>query len=589
MDVKTHFIERTWEYTRGTSTGTVTLPEVRRAPYHRRIKHLGSDTKKLAELDLRDLHSQGWRSRLTVYDLRQDRRLPPAESCECKYVQLSNEYHTWELEELRSRVLEKSEPSNARLAVAENILPPLLEVLGSSLQVDPELFGQHIGNSWGNRSSSINASSAQCPGWTGSWLDFAMRYPRLVAVSHPSALKHKNPVWREHCLKLGSRFLQGRQLLPILDTKGDERGTDKVQCITFEHITVSFKLNAGTKDSPDRSGQGWQGLVLFPHSFKEWKDGNLKVEKYQNIAPRGNVRIMREQLRISDESSTDPDVGNWLAALRLLSDDEKQSLSPFNVLELLWREVLDHWQLHLAQVALVVETLSHVNQRESEDEEDDSFNLRRQQQLRAVIVQGISVLADIDDSIRIAAQLCATNFHLDENHTQEYGLRDLRSQFLHVKSQLERHGPTIEHHIGIITLDQQVRLAKKQYEESQKAIKQADTIKRLTILAFIYIPVQTASAVFGMNLRELQPNPSIWTFVTVTAVLLVLTLSAAGWYPITHFLRRQANKVFGSFRHTLGSGLASMGIHVERLQRPDSVLGRRTPPPSWYGDPLPLG
>ena len=573
MDAKPHFVERLWNYTEGYSTGAVTLAEIRRSFYHRRIKALASDTKELAEIDLRELHSRDWRSRVTVYDFHDYTRLPRPDSCECTYTQASNEYLTWELEELRSRVLQTSVSYAARLVVAENITPPVMEILGSSLRVDPELFGQHIGNSWGDRSSSINASSAQCPGWTGSWLDFSMKYPRLVAVSHPSALKPRYPGWREECLRRGARFLQGRHLLPILDTV-DEGEPDKIQCIVFEQITVSFKLNK--KDNVEGR---WEGLVLFPHAVKEWRDGNLKVEKYQNVGPRANVRLMQDQLGIHDEASKDPDVSNWLAALRLLSDQDGQPLTPFNTLELLWREVLDHWQIHLTQIALVVEALAA-----GSPESFNDLGLRRQQQLRAVLVQGISVLSDIDDSLRIASQAFGSNPQFWRKADQN-NLEELRSQFLHVKTQLERHGPTLEHHISIITVEQQFRLGQTQLEESRKAIQQADTIKRLTILAFIYIPIQTASAIFGMNVKELNMNPPIWVFVVVASILLMVTLSAAGWHHLLSFFYRQHNKVFGSLRGKLGEALGKFGIQVDWLQPTNSLAARRrTPQPSWHDD-----
>ena len=581
--MKPQFIERVWDYRRGYSTGTVVAAEIRRAHYHRRIKKLASDTKELAEIDLKDLHSRDWRSRVTVYNFDSDGKLPKPATCECAYVAISGEYQTWELESLRSRALQPSVRSAARLVVAENIIPPVVEILGSALDTDPELLGQHIGNAWGDRSNSINASSAQLPGYTGSWLDFSMRYPRLTAVSHPVALKPQYPGWREECLKRGARFMQCRQLLPILDGVG-EGDTDKVQCVAFEHVTVSFKFSKCKGAS-----WAWEGLVLFPNSIKEWSDSKMKVEKYQNIGPRANVRLMQDQLKIKEEASKDADVENWLAAMRLFSDEEGRQLNPFNILVLLWQEVLDHWHIHLAQIAFVVEKLSTgggVGMNE--------FELRRQQQLRAVIVQGMSVLSDIDDTLRKAFEmqqkspLLGTNAGegLTDTHAGE-SLEGLRRQFLHVRTQLERHLPTLQHHIDIVTLEQQVRLAETQLEESRKAIQQADTIKRLTILAFIYIPVQTAAGIFGMNVRELAPAPSLWVFFIVAVALLIITLSAAGWHSLVSFLRHHSRYIFGSLRAALGRILAGLGVEVGWLQRRGNVDVRgRTPEPSWYRESL---
>ena len=576
MDSKPQFIERPWEYFEGYSTGVVTIAEVRRAPYHRRIKNLTTDAKELAEIDLRELHSRGWRSRLTVYDFHSDGRLPGPETSECVYTQVSNEYHTRELEEIRARVLQSSVPCSARLVTVENILPPVVEALGC-YGYDPELFSRHIGSAWGDRSKSISASSAQSSSSAGSWLDCSLPYPWLVAVSHPTALKPRYPAWREDCLRRGARFLQCRQLLPILDNI-DEGEQDKIQCIAFEHITVSFNLNT-RKDSSRR----WEGIVLFPNAVKGWKDGKLKVDKYTNIAPRGNVRVMQDKLGISQEASKDPDVSNWLAALRLLSDDEKQSLTPFNVLELLWREVLDHWHLHLSQIALVVETLSS-----GSPETLNELGLRRQQQLKAVIVQGISMLADIDDSLRqicLKSRTFVTQLGQDghEQLSASQGFEEMRSQFMHVKNQLERHGPTLEHYISVITQMQQRQLAETQLEESRKAIQQADTIKRLTVLAFIYIPIQTASSIFGMNLKELQPNPSIWVYIITCVIMLIVTLTAAGWRHFLEFICRLHVRVFGSFRHKLADALGKLGMQADWLRRnQDLDARRRTPQPSWY-------
>lgn len=85
----------------------------------------------------------------------------------------------------------------------------------------------------------------------------------------------------------------------------------------------------------------------------------------------------------------------------------------------------------------------------------------------------------------------------------------------------------MHHHIDTIVVQQQVELASSQLSESRKSIQQADTIKRLTILAFIYIPIQTAAGIFGMNISELRRELPIWTFVVLAIGLLLATLAAA--------------------------------------------------------------
>lgn len=96
-------------------------------------------------------------------------------------------------------------------------------------------------------------------------------------------------------------------------------------------------------------------------------------------------------------------------------------------------------------------------------------------------------------------------------------------------SRLEEHLPTIQYYVDVIVVKQQIELSKTQLMLGQQATAQADTVKRISILASIFIPVSTASGIFGMNLKELTPNPPVWAFATTAACLMVATMLAAGW------------------------------------------------------------
>jgi hypothetical protein len=77
--------------------------------------------------------------------------------------------------------------------------------------------------------------------------------------------------------------------------------------------------------------------------------------------------------------------------------------------------------------------------------------------------------------------------------------------------------------------DLQITLAKTQLEESRKAIKQADTVARLTILAFIFIPISAVCGFFGMNIIEVAGDGgfSFWIFGTTLGTVLAMTLLLA--------------------------------------------------------------
>ena len=70
----------------------------------------------------------------------------------------------------------------------------------------------------------------------------------------------------------------------------------------------------------------------------------------------------------------------------------------------------------------------------------------------------------------------------------------------------------------------QIELTETQISESRKAIKQADTVARLTILAFIYIPTSCVCGVFGMNIVETPQGFPLWIFGITLAAILVTTL-----------------------------------------------------------------
>ncbi|KAL8831929.1 MAG: hypothetical protein Q9170_005091 [Blastenia crenularia] len=65
-------------------------------------------------------------------------------------------------------------------------------------------------------------------------------------------------------------------------------------------------------------------------------------------------------------------------------------------------------------------------------------------------------------------------------------------------------------------------------KQTEKAITQADRLSKLSVLAYIFIPLTFASGFYGMNFKELGNELSIWTYFALAAPLLVVALSA--WF-----------------------------------------------------------
>jgi hypothetical protein len=84
------------------------------------------------------------------------------------------------------------------------------------------------------------------------------------------------------------------------------------------------------------------------------------------------------------------------------------------------------------------------------------------------------------------------------------------------------HARTVLH---ISTRRMQKHLTELSIEESRRSVQEAISVKRLTQLAFIFIPLNFASSVFGMNLNELTGvGPHIWVFVTTSICLVAAVL-----------------------------------------------------------------
>ncbi|KAI4283839.1 MAG: hypothetical protein L6R38_001886 [Xanthoria sp. 2 TBL-2021] len=73
--------------------------------------------------------------------------------------------------------------------------------------------------------------------------------------------------------------------------------------------------------------------------------------------------------------------------------------------------------------------------------------------------------------------------------------------------------------------DLQMDLTSLQIEEARKAIQQGAVVKRLTALAFVFIPISTVCSAFGMNVREFGHDlPSVWVFAVVALAVATLTV-----------------------------------------------------------------
>lgn len=94
----------------------------------------------------------------------------------------------------------------------------------------------------------------------------------------------------------------------------------------------------------------------------------------------------------------------------------------------------------------------------------------------------------------------------------------------------------------------QLKMTNVQIEESRTAIRQAETVKRLTTLAFIFIPISATCSAFGMNIQELADRPppvwvSLFVMLGVTLTTIVCSLKT------THNVLWAISRSLGPLKH----------------------------------------
>ena len=87
----------------------------------------------------------------------------------------------------------------------------------------------------------------------------------------------------------------------------------------------------------------------------------------------------------------------------------------------------------------------------------------------------------------------------------------------------------------------QLNVGNLSLQESRKSLQQADTIGRVSILAFVFLPLSLVTSFFGMNVQQLTGAGATWQAIMITGAalcLLVLYICVWTWrksFPILAF------------------------------------------------------
>jgi Mg2+ and Co2+ transporter CorA len=124
---------------------------------------------------------------------------------------------------------------------------------------------------------------------------------------------------------------------------------------------------------------------------------------------------------------------------------------------------------------------------------------------------------------------------------QAASLQFLHDAFPPLLTALNHLQGSISHAQSDISSSLQRRLTLLQLEEARKSIAQGAMVRKLTILAFVFVPVSATASAFGMNIAPLLSDPPpVWAFIVAAlglTGLLVGMASADGLASIVRGLR----------------------------------------------------
>lgn len=151
----------------------------------------------------------------------------------------------------------------------------------------------------------------------------------------------------------------------------------------------------------------------------------------------------------------------------------------------------------------------------------------------------ISAHGQLNQALSSLHSLSKDGSPLTEGETKELKANcdELRALISHVETGYSEALDLVQLHKSNVISDLQIELTRLQIRESRQAMDQANTVAKLTVLAFIFIPVSSISGVFGMNVPEIMHNARLWMFGVISGAVVAATLVLAFLGTIISYFR----------------------------------------------------
>ncbi|KAH7310113.1 hypothetical protein BKA65DRAFT_170107 [Rhexocercosporidium sp. MPI-PUGE-AT-0058] len=114
----------------------------------------------------------------------------------------------------------------------------------------------------------------------------------------------------------------------------------------------------------------------------------------------------------------------------------------------------------------------------------------------------------------------ATTSHSGPEESRVAHCKQLET-FLVKQNRLIRQGWSVEQHIRDVM---QVDVGNLSLQESRKSTQQANSIGRISIMGFVFVPLSLVMSFFGMNIRQLAGTGASWRAFLISAAAICLAV-----------------------------------------------------------------
>ncbi|KAI9676962.1 MAG: hypothetical protein M1817_006801 [Caeruleum heppii] len=502
----------------------------------------------------------------------------------------------------------RSVKPHTQVICVQTILPSIIEALGAALDLPPKIFLQHLGSSWTDLwelrqerwsrptfSQDMTAAISKLPD-LGDGLSLSIEFPRYVVRQadvqlvdgalfppHSMRMGHENAIpqslhqnkyrWSradELNVSLAKDEAPRRKLVGAAKT--NQRSQE-----TVHHFTIANFTRNGICIN----------LIFFPPCYEGRFDTYFEARTLGTTPMRPRILEPRFSDCRTGGASTTPtshvekhaqrretaDMDAFMEQLAIDTGRYPQNVHQAPVLLAYhfslgqWQDLIDRLE---ARYTFVVDALGI---------QDKTWYTHA---LKRWILSCATCLSDVIHGLSITE---ASFSHHEEPllHPSSPSkpsprpprpfptLPDVLLQYQHIQSSLQHILARVDEEIRKTESDLQTEVAHTNIETGRQSINEAKSVKSLTVLAFIWIPISAVSSIFGTNTQELSGDrlPPIWVFFLTATVVTASTVVAA----LVH--RRHGEEIAGAIKQLYKRSRVGFAIRRSQLSLGWAELRRK--------------